>query len=328
MAKNTKKDFFKSKNFKKNDSASTKSNKPKSSTKNATAKLPTKSKSSPKQSNNKQSNKKESKQKTPSPKKSNNKKEEKSIRINAYIAQHCPYSRRQADGLISQNRVKIKHKIATLGDIVPQGEKVFIDGKLIKEKNQAHFSAIVYHKPKGELVSRVDSRSRRVIYDSLGEKFRHFVPVGRLDFASEGLLILSDSKRVVDMLSKSALEREYILKIDSAVSQKMLDAMQNGLSLKNAKKGAHKLSKITSMDFAPFIEAQIIKNTRTFSRLKVVINEGQNRELRRFFAHFDAKVLDLRRVRFGFVSLNALPVGKTRFFSKQEYKDLKEFLKT
>ena len=323
MAKSTKKDFVKSNNFIKKDSANAKTNKTKSSTKIATKNISAKSKSSHEESNNKKSNQKKS-----SPKKYSNKKEEKSIRINAYIAQNCPYSRRQADELISQNRVKIKHKIATLGDIVFQGEKVFIDGKPIKEKNQAHFSAIVYHKPKGELVSRVDSLSRRVIYDSLGEKFKHFVPVGRLDFASEGLLILSDSKRVVDTLSKSALEREYILKIDSAVSPKMLEAMQNGLSLKNAKKGAHRLSKITAMDFAPFIEVQIIKNTRSFSRLKVVINEGQNRELRRFFAHFEAKVLDLRRVRFGFVSLNALPVGKTRFFSKQEYKDLKEFLKT
>ena len=305
MAKNTKKDFFKSNDF--IDSANAKSKKRKSSTKNATDKSSAKIKTSQK--------------------KSSKTKERESIRINAYITQNCPYSRRQADELISQNRVKINHKIATFGELVSQGEKVFIDGKLIKEKNQAHFSAIVYHKPKGELVSRVDSRSRRGIYDSLGEKFRHFAPVGRLDFASEGLLILSDSKRVVDMLSKSALEREYILKIDSAISPKMLEAMQNGLKLKNAKKGAHKLNNIVSMDFAPFIDAQIIKNTRNFSRLKVVINEGQNRELRRFFAHFDAKVLDLRRVRFGFVSLNALPVGKSRFFSKQEYKDLKEFLK-
>lgn len=255
-------------------------------------------------------------------------KEQKAIRLNAYIARHCHYSRRQADEIIASGRVKIGRKIATLGEVLGGGERVFVDGNLVREKSEAHFSAIVYHKPKGELVSRVDSRGRRVVYDGLGEKFRHFTPVGRLDFASEGLLILSDSKGVVNALSGSGLEREYILKIDSKISPKMLEAMQNGLSLKNAKAGGHRLSKIISMDFAPFSSVQIIKNTHTFSRLKVVINEGQNRELRRFFAHFDAKVLDLRRVRFGFVHLNALPVGKSRFFSKDEYKNLKEFMKS
>ena len=250
----------------------------------------------------------------------------KSIRLNAYIAKHCPYSRRQADELIGQNRVQIERKNAKLGDIIKQGERVFIDNKLVREKRESHFSAIIYHKPKGELVSRIDSFGRKVIYDSLGEKFRHFVPVGRLDFASEGLIILSDSKAIVNALSASNLEREYILKIDSKISNKMLEAMQNGLSLKNAKAGGHKISKITAMDFAPFLDVQILKNTPKFSRLKVSINEGQNRELRRFFAHFEAKVLDLRRVRFGFVRLNALPVGKSRFFNRDEYKALKEFI--
>ena len=255
-------------------------------------------------------------------------KEQKTIRLNAYIARHCPYSRRQADEIIANGRVKIGRRLAALGEVLVGGERVFVDGNLVREKSEAHFSAIVYHKPKGELVSRVDSRGRRVVYDGLGERFRHFTPVGRLDFASEGLLILSDSKSVINALSSSDLEREYILKVDSKISSKMLEAMQNGLNLKNAKAGGHRLSKIISMDFAPFSSVQIVKNTRTFSRLKVVINEGQNRELRRFFAHFDAKVLDLRRVRFGFVCLNALPVGKSRCFSKEEYKNLKEFMKS
>ncbi len=250
----------------------------------------------------------------------------KSMRLNAFISHNCPYSRREADALIAQGRVNIGRQKASLGDTIRQGDKVFIDEKYIKPLDQEKYTLIIYHKPKGELVIKKDDRGRRVIYDGLGAKYRGFVPVGRLDYASEGLLILSDSKRVASALMQSSLEREYILKIDSSVDKAMEEAMSEGLQIRD-KAGAHKLSKITQMDIKPFVGYEILKNTPRFSRLKVTINEGQNRELRRFFAHFKASVLDLRRVRYGFVHLNALPEGKTRFFSKDEYKQLHEFMR-
>lgn len=250
------------------------------------------------------------------------------MRLNAYIAHNSARSRREADSLIEQGRVRINRQKAELGASVKEGDRVFIDGNLLKPRDKEQYTFIIYHKPKGELVAKADPRGRRVIYESLESRFKGFVPVGRLDFASEGLLILGDSKEIVSALMHSALEREYIIKLDTKITKQMCEAMEQGLSLRDASRGAHALSDITSMEFAPFCSYQVLKDSPSFSKLKVVIQEGRNRELRRFFGHFKANVLDLRRVRYGFASLNALPVGKWRYFSKDEYKQLRQFLHT
>lgn len=257
------------------------------------------------------------------------------MRLNKFIALHSKYSRREADRLILDGAVKINHTPATHLTSVPQAIidnphktykdfKVFIHGRELHYCKPQSYTAIVYHKPKGELVSKKDERNRKLIYDSLGKKYAHFMPVGRLDFASEGLLILSDSKEVVRKLMESHLLRVYLIKIDSPITQDMITAMQKGIVLHDARLGGHHLNKITTMQVSPMTYT-IIKNDR-ISKLKVGLKEGKNRELRRFFAHFNANVLDLKRVSYGFIHLNHLPVGKMRFFTKQEYTDLKEFL--
>lgn len=246
------------------------------------------------------------------------------MRLNQFIAHNGKYSRREADKLIEQGRVSIGKIKADTKSVLNDGDVVFIDGKRLHKSYQ--YTCIVYHKPKGEIVSKNDPQQRRVIYDSLDKQYRHFASVGRLDFASEGLLILSDNKEVVRKLMESKLNREYILKLDGTITQKMIGAFENGLELEDATLGGHSKSKIKSMNFKPFVSFAIIKNDRNFSKLKVCIAQGQNRELRRFFAFFKREVLDLKRVAYGFVHLNALPCGKSRFFSKDEYKQLREFM--
>jgi len=81
------------------------------------------------------------------------------------------------------------------------------------------------------------------------------------------------------------------------------------------------------MEFAPFAGFEIRGEGKNFSKLRVTITEGKNRELRRFFAHFEAKVLDLKRVSFGGIDLNNLPTNKTRFFTRREYDDVHQFMK-
>lgn len=247
------------------------------------------------------------------------------MRLNQFISHHTQYSRREADRLILDGRVNIEKQKATPTSTLLKGQRVFIDGKLIRPKTK-HFTAIIYHKPKGELVSKKDDRDRKIIYHSLHRDFMHFIPVGRLDYASEGLLILSDDKKVVSKLMESKLERTYLLKLNGSITQAMQEAMQNGLKLEDAKAGGHQKSKLSSMHFAPFSHFSMIKNSRNYSKIKVTITEGKNRELRRFFAHFKREVLDLKRISYGFISLNALPCGKTRFFNKEEYKALHQFL--
>jgi 23S rRNA pseudouridine2605 synthase len=246
------------------------------------------------------------------------------MRLNKFISHHTTYSRREADKLIFDGKVKINGKIVTNPAYeVQNGDKVAVNGKPVKRSTK--YTCIVYNKPRGELVTKKDDRGRKTIYDSLPKKYKHFIPVGRLDFASEGLLILTDSPKVADALMNSDLPRVYKLRIKGNITPEMEKAMQEGIVV--GKEGAHEKASDEKIELKPFLNYQIIKNDPKYSTLKVAIIEGKNRELRRFFAHFGRDVLDLKRLSYGWVALNALPVGKTRYFDKKEYKLLKEFLK-
>ena len=248
------------------------------------------------------------------------------MRLNQYIAHHSKYSRREADKLIAEGKVSIhKEVILDFSYQVDSKTKVYLNGKPLREQEQ--YSVIAYHKPKGEIVSKKDDRGRRVIYDSLPKRFAHFMPVGRLDVASEGLLLLSDSAKVVRTLMESGLERVYLIKLSGMIKDCVFDAMESGLSLEDASAGGHSKSKIKAMNFAPFAGYTCIKNTPKYSKIKVIITEGKNRELRRFFAHFGLEVLDLKRIAYGFVHLNNLPCQKVRFLERKEYNKLHIFLK-
>ena len=249
------------------------------------------------------------------------------MRLNKFIAQNTRYSRRESDRLIQEGKVNIKRQLITdpAKDVPEDSQDVFLNGQRIKIKEG--FTAIVYNKPKGELVTKNDPRERKTIYHTLGQQYSGFRTVGRLDFASEGVLILVDSPEIADLLSTSNLERIYRVKISGKISDSMVSAMTEGLVLSDATAGAHSKSKIESMEFEPFNWFKIIKNQKNYSILKISISEGKNREIRRFFSSFGVDVLDLKRLSFGWVNLNALPTGKKRFFSKEEYTELKTFIK-
>ncbi|CAA6802978.1 MAG: Ribosomal large subunit pseudouridine synthase B (EC [uncultured Campylobacterales bacterium] len=249
-----------------------------------------------------------------------------SIRLNKIISHNTTYSRRDADKLIQEGKIKVDGKVVT--DL---STKVNFKDNIIKinEKKlfvKSKFSVIIYNKQKGEIVSKKDDRNRKTIYDTISGQFRHYIPVGRLDYASEGLLIMSDSSKLVSLLMSSSMERVYYLKIKGPITEEMQKAMKTGLTLADATKGAHALTSQKSMEFKPFVAYNIIKNTSNGSKIKVAISEGQNRELRRFFAHFDADVTDLKRVSFGGIDLGMLKPGKTRFLENNEYQSLHTFL--
>lgn len=247
------------------------------------------------------------------------------MRLNKLISHNTRYSRREADELIKQGLVKIGGKVVT--DLATQAsfeDKVSVDGKNLYEKSG--YTVLVYNKPKGELVSKKDDRGRKTIYDTLSKKYSHYLSVGRLDYASEGLLLLCDSPSVVSALMHGDLERVYYVKINGEITPPMEEAMQNGLFAEDARKGGHANSSLYSMDFAPFVNYRIIKNRPNFSTVKVTIKEGKNRELRRFFGYFDVEVVDLKRVSYGIVDLGMLKPGKTRFLEVGEYKALRDYL--
>lgn len=248
------------------------------------------------------------------------------MRLNKYISHNTKYSRREADRLIEAGEVTLnKTVLKDFAYDVLEDDHIYLKGKAIKITNE--ITVIVYNKPKGVLVTKKDDRGRATIYHKLSGKYRHFIPVGRLDYASQGLLLLSDSVEVATALMESQLDRTYNLKIDKPLSQEMMDAMKEGLVLDDARAGAHEKSKIYSMEFAPFAHFEVRGEGKNFTKIRVTITEGKNRELRRFFAHFEAKVVDLKRVAFGGIELNNLPENKTRYFTRREYDDLHKFLK-
>lgn len=249
------------------------------------------------------------------------------VRLNKMISHRSEYSRREADKLITDGLVKVNDKVVTdLATQVSEEDEIKVKNRKLQPKN-AKYTVIAYHKPKGEIVSKKDPEGRKTIYDTLEFEFKKFIPIGRLDFASEGLLLLTDSSQIADKLMNSNLERQYNIKIKGFVTPAMERNMMNGLDLADASAGAHVNTKQKAMKFAPFVGYKIIKNAPNFSRLSVILNEGQNRELRRFFAYHRSEVLDLKRVAFGFVHLNSLPAGKTRYLNKAEYNKLHKFLK-
>jgi len=250
------------------------------------------------------------------------------MRLNKYISHHTRYSRREADKLIEEGEVALDKKIIKdFAYEVKEEDEIYIKGKRIKKRQSGEVTMVVYNKPKGVLVTKRDDRGRTTIYHKLPGKYRHFIPVGRLDYASEGVLLLTDSPEVAQALMESPLDRTYNIKIDKPITEEMLQAMREGLVLEDARAGAHEKSKITSMEFAPFAYYEIRHQGKHFTKLRVTIKEGKNRELRRFFGYFAATILDLKRVSYGGVELNNLPENKTRYFSRKEYDDLHEFMK-
>ncbi len=248
------------------------------------------------------------------------------MRLNKYISYNTKYSRREADKLIEEGEVTLnKRVLKEFAYEVEEDDHIYVKGKQVKLNKE--LTIIVYNKPKGTLVTKKDDRGRTTIYHKLTGKFRHFVPVGRLDYASEGLLLLTDTPEVATALMESGLDRTYNLKLDKPITEEMITAMKEGLVLDDARRGGHEKSKIFSMEFAPFAHFEIRAEGKNFSKLRVTITEGKNRELRRFFGHFEAKVLDLKRVAFGGIELNNLPTNKTRFFTRREYDDVHKFIK-
>ena len=248
------------------------------------------------------------------------------MRLNKYISHHTKYSRREADKLIESGEVTLNKKpLKDFSYEVQDRDTIYVKGKPVKTRKE--ITMVVYNKPRGVLVTKKDDRGRTTIYHKLPGKLRHFIPIGRLDYASEGLLLLTDSPEVAQVMMESGLDRTYNIKIDKPVTKEMIEAMQEGLELDDATAGGHEKSKITSMEFAPFISYEIRSEGKNFTKLRVTIAEGKNRELRRFFAHFGANVLDLKRIAFGGIELNNLPENKTRYFTRREYDDLRAFMK-
>lgn len=233
--------------------------------------------------------------------------ENQGIRLNKYIAMCGVSSRRDADKLIEQGKVKVNGEVATQGTKVFEGDSVKVGSKLIKPSEET--VVLAFYKPVGVTCTERDEHAELTISDVLKYKER-VTYAGRLDKDSEGLLLMSnDGQLIQDMMKgENAHEKEYIVKINKPVYKELLENLSKGVYLKDL----HKTTR-------PCTVKKVSKDT-----FSIVLTQGLNRQIRRMCEAFDVKVLQLKRIRVVNVTLSGLNPGEYRKLSNEEITKLKK----
>ena len=228
-------------------------------------------------------------------------------RINKYLSEIGYCSRREADRLIADGRVLVNGEPVEMGLKVSAEDKIVVNGEAISNpKNKLVY--IAFNKPKG-IVCTTDTRVEKDnIIDYINYSKRIF-PIGRLDKASEGLIFLTNDGDIVNKIlrARNNHEKEYIVTVNKPITKEFLDEMSNGVPI---------LDTVTKKCF--------IKQTHK-NEFKIILTQGLNRQIRRMCEYLDYRVIELTRVRIMNVNLD-LKVGKWRYLSAKEFKDLKELL--
>ncbi len=246
------------------------------------------------------------------------------IRINKLLASLGLCSRRQADEMIEAGRVRVNGEpLASPGArIVPGRDRVEVDGRELDLGPQAvpgsaragRFTYILLHKPI-EVVSTVrDPQGRKTVLDILPPEMREkrIYPVGRLDYFSEGLLLLTDDGELANRLTHPSWDhaRVYLVRVRGHVSEKSLAAMANGMNLAEGEK------------LAP-VEARILESDRRSTLLELTLHQGINRQIRRMCRDLGLTILMLRRIQHGPLFLGELSKGKARSLTPSEARALR-----
>ena len=229
-----------------------------------------------------------------------------SISLNKYISERGYCSRREADQLIEQGRVFINKKKARKGNRVFANDVVSIDGKKIRSKNERVY--LLFNKPRG-IICTTDPKVKDNIINFINYPKRIF-PVGRLDVASEGLILLTDDGNIVNRILRSQYEteKEYWVKVNKPVTETFLKHMRNGVPILDT---ITKKCKVEKAGIATF---------------KIILTQGLNRQIRRMCDHFGYEVIKLRRIRIMHFTLEGLDTGKWRKLSSREIHFLKRNL--
>ena len=238
-------------------------------------------------------------------------------RLQKYLSGAGVDSRRKCEELILQGQVWVNNTIVTkLGTkIDPQKDTVKVKGKLIKYKEKKHYSYILLNKPKGYLTSLTDPFGRPIVLDLLKDIKERVYPVGRLDFNSEGLLILTNDGELTHALTHPTkeVEKVYIVKVKGIPSSEKLKNLSKGVVLEN------------NYRISP-CKIYLLKITNGNAILKIKIREGKKRQVRKMCEYIGHFVLKLRRTQLGPISLKGVKPGEYRYLNKEEIKSLKKII--
>ncbi len=231
-------------------------------------------------------------------------------RLQKLIAQSGLCSRRKAEELITEGRVRVNgKKVTTLGTKASSSDTITVDGKPVEPEEKVHY---VFYKPEGCVSTARDDKGRRTVVDYL-PKDRRLFPVGRLDYDASGVLLMTNDGDLTVSLThpRYDIEKEYEVTLEGFVRKTTSKAIARGVELDGR---MTKPAKIRDVVYDK-------KKART--RLRLVITEGKYHHIKELFASFDHPVVKLKRVRFGIITLDGLAKGEDRPLKIHELKRLR-----
>jgi 23S rRNA pseudouridine2604 synthase len=232
--------------------------------------------------------------------------EKNQVRINKFLSEigHC--SRREADKLIDQGRVKINGKIPLLGTKVSNKDEISINGEIVNTPSNKKMVYLAFNKPTGVVCTTDTVREKNNIIDFINYPTRVF-PIGRLDKPSQGLIFLTNDGDIVNKIlrARNNHEKEYEVTVNKPVTSEFIRSMANGIPI---------LETITRKCY--------VKQTDK-KKFKIVLTQGLNRQIRRMCEHLDYEVKKLKRVRIMNIQLD-IPIGTYRDFTYNELNQINQ----
>ncbi|MGN1061699.1 MAG: pseudouridine synthase [Candidatus Scatosoma sp.] len=232
------------------------------------------------------------------------------MRINKYLAEKGVASRRAADGMIAEGRITVNGKTAAIGMDVTENDEVKADGNLVAQ-GETKFAYYVMNKPKGVVCTMSDDRGRKTVADLLPPGIGRVFPVGRLDYDTEGLLILTNDGDLAYALTHPSREvkKTYLAKIEGTLTEKDLNPIRSGVELDGV--------------LTKKCKAHIVETNKDYTKVHITLSEGRNREIRRMFESIGKNVCFLKRIRLGTLVLSGLDRGALRPLTPGEIAALK-----
>jgi len=232
------------------------------------------------------------------------------MRLNKFLSSCGVASRRKCDEIIASGMVFVNGKVVdSLGAVIDEKkDKVVLEGRELSLPQQ--FVYLKMNKPKGYACTASDEKGRKTIFDLIDSDVRLF-NVGRLDYDTEGLLLLTNDGDFTNMIThpKYHCEKEYIVTVDREVKESELAVLRKGV--------------VVDGNRMPTARVKSLGYDGNFTKLSVVIDEGQNHQVRRMFDAIGKNIRLLKRVRIGKVRLGGLYRGKTKPLTEQEIESLK-----
>lgn len=227
------------------------------------------------------------------------------MRINKFLSSLGIASRRAIDKYIEEGRIKVNGIIASTGIDVTEEDEIYIDNKKIETNRIEEKVYFMLNKPLEVLSASSDDRGRKTVVDLIKTDKRIF-PIGRLDYMTSGLILLTNDGELFNRLvhPKSEIYKEYYIKVFGEVKKEEIEELKKGILLEDGKTLPAKVSGI--------------KYDKNKTSMYISIREGRNRQIRRMIEKFGYKVLMLRREKIGELSLGDLKEGKYRELTREE----------